>query len=299
MTSVCTPDYVTDFRLSMWRGGYLPLPCHGKRPAMDGWQKHHQTNEAEIHLWDRVFPYDTNTGCLTRDTPTLDVDITARDACRAVFKHIRGRFKEGGIVLCRIGNAPKFAVPFRTGAPFKKFETKLISWAGERMKFEFLGDGQQFIVDGIHPDTQQPYRWWPADRDPSTVPYQNLPPIDEAGARALVEELTALLAREFGFKQEKPPSSIVPRASPCTISLCAVHASLMGILRTVVTANEGNRNALLFWGACRIRDMNAAGELDHEATADATAALHEAATRTGLAPSEINRTISSGMRPRA
>jgi hypothetical protein len=27
-----------------WRNGYSPLPCHGKRPAMDEWQNHHETN---------------------------------------------------------------------------------------------------------------------------------------------------------------------------------------------------------------------------------------------------------------
>jgi Bifunctional DNA primase/polymerase, N-terminal len=76
-------------RIAMGRNGYSPLPCHGKRPAMDAWQNHHETNEAEIHLWDRMWPYDRNTGCLTRNTPALDVDITDRAACRAVFKSHR------------------------------------------------------------------------------------------------------------------------------------------------------------------------------------------------------------------
>jgi hypothetical protein len=181
----------------MWRNGYSPLPCHGKRPAMDAWQKRHDTNEREILLWDRVFPYDGNTGCLTRNAPTLDVDITDRAACRAVLDRIKERFQDGGLVLCRVGNTPKFTVPFRTSAPFGKFATKLIpADGGKPQQFEFLCDGQQFVVAGTHPDTLQPYRWWPKDRDLTTVPRDALPPIDEGAARALVEDLASLLVNE-------------------------------------------------------------------------------------------------------
>jgi hypothetical protein len=197
-------------RIAMWRNGYSPLPCHGKRPAMDGWQKRHETNEAEIHLWDRMWPYDRNTGRLTRNTPTLDVDITDRPACRAVFDRITERFEDRGLVLCRVGNAPKFSVPFRTSVPFQKFEATLIAPAGKAMKFEFLGDGQQFVVAGTHPDTRQPYRWWLKDQDLTTVPRDAPPHIDEGTTRALVEDLAAMLVNEHGFtRREKPKERVV------------------------------------------------------------------------------------------
>jgi hypothetical protein len=80
--------------MAMWRNGYSPLPCHDKRPAMDACQNHHETNAAKIHLWDRLWPYDRNAGCLTRNTPTRDVDITDRATCRAVFDRIVERFEE-------------------------------------------------------------------------------------------------------------------------------------------------------------------------------------------------------------
>jgi hypothetical protein len=56
--------------MAMWRNGYSPLPCHDKRPAMDACQNHHETNAAKIHLWDRLWPYDRNAGCLTRTQHT-------------------------------------------------------------------------------------------------------------------------------------------------------------------------------------------------------------------------------------
>jgi hypothetical protein len=288
----------------MWRNGYSPLPCHGKRPAMDEWQNHHETNEAEIRLWDRVFPYDTNSGCLTRNTPTLDVDITDRAACRAVFDRIMERFVVCGLVLCRFGNAPKFAVPFRTDEPFKKFATKIVPpGGGKPAQFEFLCDGQQFVVAGIHPDTRQPYRWWPKDRDLTTVQRAALPHIDEGTARALVEDLAATLINEHGFtRPEKPKERAVfkPRRNGAPRSPRAARASVNGLIRVVLGSTPDlDRNKRLYWAACRVRDMSETKELVGEEVQDALDALHEAAQRTGLEPFEINRSIASAMRPRS
>jgi hypothetical protein len=241
--SASNPDAVTDFRLAMWRGGYSPLPCSGKRPAMNEWQRRHDTNEAEILLWDKVWPYDRNTGCLTRNTPTLDVDIADRNACRAVFEHIKGHFEGRGLVLCRSGNVPKFTVPFRTSTPFKKFEAKLIAPSG-KMKLEFLGDGQQFVVAGIHPDTGAEYRWWPADRNPSTVARGALPNIDEERARTLVDDLVELLIRDFGFKGAEGPkerAGYVPRGDGPRRAPRAVQASVDGLIRVVLQGEPGER----------------------------------------------------------
>jgi hypothetical protein len=88
------------------------------------------------------------------------------------------------------------------------------------------------------------------------------------------------------------------RSAPSVGSPHATMSRLMGLLRMVATANEGNRNSLLFWATCRVRDMSTAGALDGDEAQDALDALHEAARRTGLNPLEINRSIVSAMRPR-
>jgi Bifunctional DNA primase/polymerase, N-terminal len=289
-----------DVRLAMWRNGYAPIPCRGKHPSLKEWQRHHETNPLEMELWDRLHPYDTNTGCLARSTPTLDVDITDRDACVALLRHIREQFREDGVVLCRIGNAPKFAT-FRADAPFRKITAKVTAPSGAEMKLEFLGDGQQFIVHGVHPDTHAPYRWWPAGRDLTTVPRNALPRIDEAGARALVDDLVALLlCDDFGFTlPKKPERTAVARASapnaPHNPGL--IRHRLDGLIVLVARSGEGNRNSVLFWAASRVNDMIMGGHLDDETGAHAIACLHEAASRTGLSPREIERTIKSAAKP--
>jgi hypothetical protein len=68
-----------------------------------------------------------------------------------VYEYVKERFEQRGYVLCRIGKAPKFAVPFQTDVPFGKFDMKLVPPVGEKAQFEFLCDGQQFRLRGLSP----------------------------------------------------------------------------------------------------------------------------------------------------
>src|SRR5579864_3534220 len=103
-------------RVMLVRNGYSPIPARGKVPAGNAWQTKHETNLAEIRMWDRTFPQDTNTGVLTRTVPTLDFDVLDKAACKAA-EPIISKYISGGTFLRRVGNAPKFAVPFCTDTP--------------------------------------------------------------------------------------------------------------------------------------------------------------------------------------
>jgi hypothetical protein len=88
--------------------------------------------------------------------------------------------------------------------------------------------------------------------------------------------------------QPKPRPSIP--ASP-TIRFCTDNW-LRGLVRTVASASEGQRNSILFWASCR------AGEAlrDGKATEDfLTSVLLEAAMHAGLPQREALRTIISGV----
>jgi hypothetical protein len=73
----------------------------------------------------------------------------------------------------------------------------------------------------------------------------------------------------------------------------------LGIIGTVAEAPEGTRNSVLFWATCRARDMLVDGKLEHRDGMEMLAALRKAASRAGLHPHEINRTITSAMRAAA
>jgi hypothetical protein len=123
-------------------------------------------------------------------------------------------------------------------------------------------------------------------------------------AHTLVGDLVDLLVDECRFTrpEEKPQERAVyvPRSDGAPRSPRAVRASVDGLIRVVLGSTADlDRNKRLFWAACRVRDMSAAGELTGEEVQDALDALGEAARRAGLGSLEINRTIASGMRPRA
>ena len=119
---------------------------------------------------------------------------------------VREHYEEAGRLLMRIGLPPKRAFLFRTDEPFKKITINFTVRDGAKAeKLELLCDGQQVVVDGIHPDTRQPYRWFGGS--PDRVPRDELPYICEAEARELMERAAKLLVDEFYYVRaaDRPP----------------------------------------------------------------------------------------------
>lgn len=192
---------IIDIRLAMVAHGYTPIPVVGKKPPFVNWQLVTAVSRATIEEWDHKWPRASNTGVLTRLTPTLDLDLLNEPAAVAAENFVRERFETRGRILSRIGFAPKRAIPLRTNQPFKKLSTLFAVSAGVNSrkgeKIEFLGDGQQVVAHGIHPDTQREYLW--TGGDPSTVAYSDLPEISAAEAEQLQNDIAALLVRDFGY----------------------------------------------------------------------------------------------------
>lgn len=72
------------------------------------------------------------------------------------MKSVKEAFGESPI---RTGNAPKQMLFYRGKAGHKKLQRKWKDPSGKINGVEILGHGQQFIAEGIHPDTQKPYSW--------------------------------------------------------------------------------------------------------------------------------------------
>jgi len=196
-------------RRALVAAGFTPLPLYGKAPpafgkngarkGLGGWQHLENVTAEQIDGWARDWPDAGNTGILTAHTPALDLDILNEEAVIAAEDLVRARFEERGAVLVRIGKPPKCAIPFRTADPFPKILANVTGLNGAAEKLEFLCDGQQLVVAGIHPDTKQPYRWFGGS--PGLIPRAELPAITAAEAQALVADLVELLIKDFGYRR--------------------------------------------------------------------------------------------------
>jgi hypothetical protein len=196
---------LAEYRSRLRAGGYSPIPLNGKRPVFDNWQHKTETSEEEISTWSDQYASAKGTGIVTKFTPALDIDILDDKAAAAVEFLARKRFGDRGRFLVRFGLAPKCAIPFQARVPFKKIVKTLTARNGKgESKIEFLGDGQQIAVAGIHPDTGKPYRW--VGGSPAEVARADLPDITEGEAEQFVADAVELLIHKYGYKaaQSRP-----------------------------------------------------------------------------------------------
>jgi hypothetical protein len=180
--------------------GYRPVPVHAgaKKPIPNGWQNYRFSSGDETNpAW-----CGGSVGILTgKVVAGVDIDIRQADLSAAIEGLAVETF---GPAPRRIGLAPKVLLLYRSPVPFAKIQTREYRLPDDPLdvkkghRIEILGDGQQFIAFGIHPDTGEPYRW-NGGGDPLTIKAEELPPIDEATARAFVVAAEAMLVEAGGL----------------------------------------------------------------------------------------------------
>ena len=191
---------ITQQRIKLLLAGFLPIPVKGKHPPMGGWQAKTEVSPDEIRSWGTLYNSAPSTGLLTQRMPTLDIDILNNEAAEAVEALLREHYGQRGLIAARIGLAPKRAIPFRTETPFPKITANVLARDGKPgQKLEFLGNGQQVVAFGIHPDTAKPYQWHGGI--PGDFKLEALPSISEAEAKDLIAAAVALLCDEHGFQR--------------------------------------------------------------------------------------------------
>jgi hypothetical protein len=158
----------------------VPVAPKGKRPIADNWESG-LSDKALLRIA-REKPL-ANVGVLARSRPGLDIDVTD-SACADAIQFCAEL--ELGAAPVRVGLAPKRLLVYRTGTPFRKVKAflrapdgSLKGADGKDFAVEFLGDGQFYVVEGIHPDTGSPYKW-----DSEAWWESPLEEVDEARVRA-------------------------------------------------------------------------------------------------------------------
>ena len=174
---------------------YLVIPiAKGKKfPTMKGWQMARLTaddcglyGEAGIGFLCGAGPYPLR---------AIDVDCLNENLVKEFTDWVQGKID---LTLVRVGRAPKTLLVYRAESEEVKKKTSAMYENNQRL--EVLGAGQQFVAYGIHPDTNQPYRWEGLWGDPESVRASKLTVITEKEVDQLIDHFESL-AEKYGLRK--------------------------------------------------------------------------------------------------
>jgi hypothetical protein len=233
-------------RRECWNRGYRPVAVFspgaqirgepikraGKRPVSADW-----INLALRDPPDAVSrspsPLALNTGILAGEVSGCDIDVLIPEVADAIVSLIERTL--GPTPLHRIGRASKILLCYRAEDPFTKLSTAIYTMPdGTEAKLEILGQGQQFVAFGVHPETLQPYRW--TDSSPLEVPLAALPVITRMQARDLIGEADEIL-RAAGGTVIKKEGTRAEQPEPPHDHDRPAHASFFRAVNTAALSN--------------------------------------------------------------
>src|SRR5262245_50036826 len=267
---------VTQRRVALLKLGYEPIPIVSgrKRPAMNDWPNIRITippDEDVIAPWADTYPGALSTGIRTRHTPGADIDIRDRDVADQVEQALLNMIENGATILKRVGLPPKRLIPFRCVTPFRKISATFKAPDDVVHKVEVLADGQQFVAEGIHEDTHQPYRW--ADNvSLLNVAHEHLPLVDEAFARRFIAKACEIMtaAGWTPLKNSTNGAPTLPLQAPRSAAV-ATGSSIYGrtalrdeCAKLATMPKDSGRNNALNTAAFSLFQLVASGELDEE-----------------------------------
>ena len=159
--------------------GYEPLPIKplSKTPALTRWTTV-EINRPNVASWTRQYA-DHGVGLRTGKLVAVDIDILDANQAHAAAARAQDLM---GQTLVRVGRWPKRLLVYRVAMPFRKIRIPGL---------EILGDGQQFVSHGLHPEMRMPYYWVTGD-SPCEVAFSDLPLVDSAVVQRFVAEMRGL-----------------------------------------------------------------------------------------------------------
>jgi putative DNA primase/helicase len=295
---------VTARRVRYLTLGYEPIPVLSgrKRPALNGW-RNVKLDIGTVSAWASDRPNELSTGIRTRYTPGFDIDIYDPNIADQVQQALLNMIPQQGTILKRVGLPPKRLIPLRCETPFKKIIATFRSPDDIVHKVEVLADGQQFVAEGIHETTQQPYRW--ADNaNLLNVAHEHLPLVDETLARRVVAEASEIM-RRAGWVEIRGKTNSKTNGKTRTPPAPTQRADLNSIYYRSALKDEcaalaampkdSGRNNALNSAAFNLFQLVAGGGLDEN---DVRERLYTAAETCGLVAEDgaasVRATIESG-----
>lgn len=248
-----TPNYMAQLGATLVERGFaiLPIQPRSKKPGMyrqgawhdyPQWSRHctRATSAHELDIWSD-WP---ESGIGVAAGLVIGIDIDVLDA--RVGAQIEGLAKRllGDTPAVRIGRAPKRLLVYRAVEPFAGFKYPPI---------EVLGQGQQFIAYGVHPQTGQEYDW--PVHSLVDLKASDLPAITAEQARAFALQALALIPAEqrpntLGLQTAGAGSpSAAPSAPEQRGTLAAVEEALTHIVNADLDYDSWVRIGLALKGA--------------------------------------------------
>lgn len=165
--------------------GKAPGKYDGNRGVWSGYNwRELKPFPAHIEQWEKA---GANIGLHAKAFPGIDIDCMDPqlvDELRAAAIRVLGP------APCRIGRAPKALLVYATAQPFTRVRLHL-KRGDDKGLIEVLGDGQQYLVAGVHPATMNPYEWTGQPLH-ELDPLDDLSVIDLAKVDAFLEEAIAI-----------------------------------------------------------------------------------------------------------
>ena len=231
-------NHLKEHGLELIKQGYsiIPLVDRKKFPKEKQWQKI-KAGASQLTQW--IKKGYTGAGVLCKTTPAIDLDIRDKELTLWMVDQVAEIAGRGPI---RVGLSPKALLPFKTLKSFRKMSSKLFvnpndEWEREKdgtvaankntgmPKFkthqvETLGDGEQFVAYGIHPDTDKPYKWSESLVD---IHWDDLPTLGKVQAKEIIHvferkctELGFKFVQKNGTKEQRliDPEQSIPAVLP-------------------------------------------------------------------------------------
>lgn len=183
------------------RGGWdvIPVRPREKRVVEPGWQ--HGFPIEKIERFAANGYAEGSIGLLAARFPGVDIDVRD-EACAAAIQACALRVL--GPAPVRYGSRPKRLLMYLTAAPFAKVKVFLTGPDGPKgsdgkdYAVEILGEGQQYVVYGEHPDGFE-YQWVD-DQGPGELDVWDLTTIDADAVSRFVADLPSCLPEGWSVR---------------------------------------------------------------------------------------------------
>jgi len=164
---------IEEFGHKLIERGYeiVPIWPNKKYPCIDDWQNS-PGSAADVDVWAKKYPQ-CGIGILGRSTVAVDIDCQNKELNNEIIGWLKAKT---GHLYIRTGSAPKCLMPFRVDAPMRKVKSATyLDSSGVAHALEILGDGQQWVSYGVHPNGND-YEWkYPKNITLSDIYHDDLP----------------------------------------------------------------------------------------------------------------------------